>query len=334
MQPSDVKMYGRDYSAREFTDAEFRQYMQQNPSERRVDFLGRYIGYPGNRKCISAYPGRYRHHLDAGRPIFLFHQIGYTDMEGGYNAGRVHATIALNDARSDAVRWDGESHIVACMDRFYAKAGFRTLNSGDLREYMRGFRSVLGDRAGFYGFYDSMRDAIREGWASFYVQCGARSAHVPGIHCWQENNYQPSIFGTGTDILELYCDPAYAFGGDMGLNPDDKIKLYSPTSLARGDNPAYSEELPLRDAVAGGWFKGSDAYNSLTRPANEGGVLERLALMESAYRILQDNYTKLSAAHTALKADVSKIQTGGVSDERIGQIAKKYIAADLNDDTK
>lgn len=213
MQPSDVKAYGRDYSAREFTDEEFRRYMRENPSERPVSFLGRYIGYPGNPKCISHYPGKYLHHRNAGRPIFLFHQIGYDDMAGGYDRGRGHAQVALADAKR--VGWEGESHIVACMDRFYVKPGYVTMTREGTREYMRGFRSVLGDRAGYYGFYDSMAHAVSEGWASFYVQCGARSAHVKGIHSWQENNYQPKIFGTATDILELYCSWEYAFGGTM-----------------------------------------------------------------------------------------------------------------------
>lgn len=211
MQPSDVTMWGRDYSAREFSDADFKRYERENPNERPVQWIDRYIGYPGNPKCISHYPGMYQHHWSAGRPVSLFHQIGYDDMGGGYDRGRQHASTALADARR--VGWNGESHITACMDRFYAKAGHATLNAGQLSEYMRGFRSVLGDRTGFYGFYDSMRDAINGGWASFYVQCGARSAHVSGIHAWQENNYQPRIFGTPTDILELYASRQYAFGG-------------------------------------------------------------------------------------------------------------------------
>ena len=212
MQPKDVTLYGRDYSAREFSDAELRAYMKQNPGEVPVSFLGRYIGYPKNKKCMSFYAGMYQHHLEAGRPTFFFHQIGYGDMEGGYAAGRLHAQTAKADAESGAVGWRGESPIVACMDRFYAKQGYRTLGPADLREYMRGFRSVLGDLSGFYGFYDSMRHAIDEDWASFYVQCGARSAHVPGIHAWQENNRQPTIFGTATDILELYANPSTVFG--------------------------------------------------------------------------------------------------------------------------
>lgn len=212
MQPSDVKMYGRDYSAREWTPEQFDEYELLNPRERPIQFLRRYIGYPGDPKCISAYNGMYRRHWESGRPVGLFHQIGYSDMEGGYDQGRQHALTAKSDAESSRVGWSGESHIVACMDRFYAKAGYRTLTAQDLSEYMRGFRSVLGDRTGFYGFYDSMRDAINGSWASYYVQCGARSAHVPGIHEWQENNYQPLINGVGTDILELYASPEYAFG--------------------------------------------------------------------------------------------------------------------------
>lgn len=249
MQPSDVTMYGRDYSTREFSDEEFKRYMRENPNERPVNFLGRYIGYPRNPKCISNYPGMYQHHLQAGRPSFLFHQIGYGDMEGGFDAGRSHAQTAMSDARSSGVGWDGESHIIACMDRFYAKQGWRTLTAADLREYMRGFRSVLGDRTGFYGFYDSMSSAVSEGWASFFVQCGARSAHIPGIHAWQENNYQPRIFGTATDILELYCDPEYAFGGDMAYNHDRDYDEMAKTlsrwwifsSRPKGGRPSYED---------------------------------------------------------------------------------------------
>lgn len=222
MEIKDVTLWGRDYSAREFTPEDLDRYQRENPRERPVQWLDRYIGYPGNTKCISHYPGMYRRHWEAGRPVSLFHQIGYSDMEGGYDRGRAHAQVAKADA--ERVGWNGESHITACMDRFYAKAGYRTLSAADLRSYMGGFRSVLGDRAGFYGFYDSMRDAIREGWASFYIQCGARSAHVPGIHAWQENNFQPRIFNVATDILELYADPLYAFGGEA-MTPDQMNTL-------------------------------------------------------------------------------------------------------------
>jgi len=241
MQPSDVKWYGRDYSATDWEPHVLDQYQAQNPNERPVQFLGRYIGYPTNPKCISHYPGLYQRHLEHGRPSFFFHQIGYTDMAGGYEAGRAHAQTAWNDAKSDRVRWDGESHIVACMDRYYVKAGFTTLTREGTRDYMRGFRSVLGDRAGYYGFWDSMQHALAEGWASFYVQCGARSAHVPGIHAWQENNYQPKIYGIATDILELYCSPAYAFEGENDMELTDRM------TNAWGTDPTVEEVFRMID---------------------------------------------------------------------------------------
>lgn len=215
MQSTDVVLWARDYSAREYTPGEFDQYERQNPGERPVQALGRYIGYPWNEKCISHYPGAYRAHWDSGRPVFLFHQIGYSDMGTGYDGGRAHAQTALTDARSSAVGWDGESPIVACFDRFYAKKDYATLTRDQLREYMRGYRSVLGyDLSGFYGFFDSMAHAIAEGWANFTVQCGARSAHVPGIKGWQENNYQPPVLDSQTDIIEIYQSP-FGDGFDM-----------------------------------------------------------------------------------------------------------------------
>lgn len=213
MQRSDAVLLGRDYSAREFSPQELDQYQRQFPNEAPVQALGRYIGYPTNPKCISHYPGAYKAHWEAGRPVFLFHQIGYTDMGGGYDAGRYHAQVAVSDARSIRVGWNGESPIVACMDRYYVKQGYATLTREQLRSYMEGFRSVLGwELSGFYGFYDSMRHCIEENWANFTIQCGARSDHVPGIHAWQENNYQPKILGTATDILEIYKNP---FGDKM-----------------------------------------------------------------------------------------------------------------------
>lgn len=272
MRVEDVTLWGRDYSAREFTPEEFDRYQRENPAERPVQWLDRYIGYPGNSKCISHYPGMYRRHWESGRPVSLFHQIGYSDMEGGYNRGRDHAQVAKADA--ERVGWRGESHITACMDRFYAKQGYPTLTRAHLAEYMRGFRSVLGDRVGFYGFYDSMRDAISEGWASFYVQCGARSAHVPGIHAWQENNYQPRIFGTATDILELYCSWDHAFGGGGMSEQDarngftdamkaaaDSVRTGAPNELAKSfmamvaqapiTNPFDKYTAPLTDWIVG-----------------------------------------------------------------------------------
>lgn len=222
MEPKDVTAYGCDYSAREFSPKQIDGYPGVP-----IKWLARYIGYPGNPKCISAYPGAYKAHTEAGRPVVLYHQIGYRDFEGGYGSGRTQAQAALADARSKAVGWDGETPIIACFDRrmpAFARGGvtYRAIPLDEVRNYVAGFRSVLGHgTSGFYGFEDTMVHAIVEDWARFTMQCGARSAHVKGISAWQENNEQPLLLGTQTDRLELYI-PISDIGGDdeMGLREE------------------------------------------------------------------------------------------------------------------
>lgn len=272
MQSKDVKAYGADYSAREFTPAEIGQY----PGVK-IDFLIRYIGYPTNRKCISYYPGAYKAHVNAGRPVGLYHQIGYGDMEGGEDAGRAHGQIALADARSSRVGWDGESPIIACLDRFKAKQGYRTLTTSDLRAYMKGFRGVVGSATGWYSFYDAMQAAIDEKWANFYIQCGARSAHIPGIDAWQENNEQPRLLGTPTDRLELYkpLNEVFGTGDEMSWETPitltaDERRQYEPGWT--GGNTTFSADV---------WAKYSSYYAGLNLEASN--QIRRM-LTESAAR--------------------------------------------------
>lgn len=214
MQAKDVTAYGCDYSAREFTPDDLDHY----PGVR-IEWLARYIGYPNNPKCISAYPNAYRRHRDAGRPVVLYHQIGYRDFEGGYESGRAQAAVALADAKRQG--WDGETPILACFDRrmaAFTRGGvyYRAIPLNEVREYVRGFVSVIGwEHAGFYGFEDTMKPCVEENWVRFRMQCGARSAHIPGIQAWQENNEQPYLLGTQTDRLELYISKSELGGEEV-----------------------------------------------------------------------------------------------------------------------
>lgn len=260
MQPSDVTAYGCDYSEREFTPSQLDAY----PGVR-IEWLARYVGYPGNVKCISHYPGAYRAHRDAGRPVVLYHQVGYRDFEGGYASGRAHAQTALDDARSDAVGWDGETPIVACFDRrmpAFTRNGvyYRAIWLDEVRDYAQGFTSVLGYHdAGFYGFDDAMGPCVAEDWVRFRLQCGARSSHVPGISAWQENNEQPVLLGTQTDRLELYVTLA-DLGGDTVSEADVRNGLagWNKYDLAPGTDQrellqdlVTSALIPINDPETG-----------------------------------------------------------------------------------
>lgn len=220
-----VQARGIDYSATEYTPEELNRYSGGfNP-----EFLGRYIGYPGNTKCISHYPGAYVRHRDAGRPALLFHQIEYRDFEGGYAKGQAHANTALADAKS--VGWSGETPIIACFDRrmgAFTRNGvfYREIPLNEVRDYVRGFVSVIGyEHAGFYGFEDTMRPCIEENWVSFTLQCGARSAQIPGISGWQENNYQPYYLRAATDVLELYVPLNELGEDDMAWLDEEALTL-------------------------------------------------------------------------------------------------------------
>ena len=46
--------FGADYSTRELSPAELDRFTEYD-----IRFLIRYIGWPGNPKCISHYPGTY-----------------------------------------------------------------------------------------------------------------------------------------------------------------------------------------------------------------------------------------------------------------------------------
>jgi hypothetical protein len=221
VQSTDVTAYGCDYSAREFEPWHLNNY-----PDVRIEWLARYIGYPWNPKCISHYPGAYRAHRDAGRPVVLYHQIGYQDFEGGFQSGVTHAQIALADAKSQG--WNGETPIVAAFDRRmpqFTRNGvtYRAIPLAEVREYMRGFVSVIGyGNAGFYGFEDTMGPCVAENWVRFRMQCGARSAHINGITAWQENNVQPYLLGTQTDRLELYI-PLGHIGGNVARISEEEM---------------------------------------------------------------------------------------------------------------
>ncbi len=50
--------YGADYSASELSPSELDDFTDYD-----IRFLIRYIGWPGNPKCISHYPGAYQAHV-------------------------------------------------------------------------------------------------------------------------------------------------------------------------------------------------------------------------------------------------------------------------------
>lgn len=306
MQPKDVTAYGCDYSAREFAPDDLRHY----PGVR-IDWLARYIGYPRNPKCISAYPNAYRRHRDAGRPVVLYHQIGYRDFEGGYESGVAQAKVALADAKAQG--WDGETPILACFDRrmpAFTRGGvyYRAIWLDEVREYVRGFVSVIGwENSGFYGFEDTMKSCVEENWVRFRMQCGARSAHIPGIQAWQENNEQPSLLGTQTDRLELYIALSEIGGEDMALSPEVQAALEALAPGKEGVREA-GETFALLVKIG-------EHVDELKRDTDFGVEGEREAGEVTGYVANRFTQVEASVADVAAKVDTVAAQLAAIAEK-------------------
>ena len=200
--------YGADYSAGEFTPAQLDAYHASGGYDFRV--LIRYIGYPGNAKCISSYPGAYQSLTDSGRLVLLVHEIGHGDAAGGWNAGVHNATVALNDARS--IGYPEELPIFMAADDWLARQG---ISVSTAMAYLQGAASVLGlGRTGAYGFTDFVYAAQDRGLATWFWLCGAESGVRDGIQLYQVNNH-PEIRPTSfdIDINKVYFDPNGIAGG-------------------------------------------------------------------------------------------------------------------------
>lgn len=103
-----------------------------------------------------------------------------------------------------------------------------------------------------------------------------------------------------------------------GMNADDVLELESPGSRARGENPVYTEDVPLRKAVGDSYFYSTDSYR---------------LIHEVLLPALEDQKT----INAALQAKLDQIETGAISDEKLAEIvdkAKKAVGGDLTDDSK
>lgn len=220
----EVKAYGLDYSAGELSPRQIDDYNRANP-DRPISFLVRYIGYPNRRKCISYYPGALASHEAAGRPVLLVHQDAYQDFADGEDAGRAHGLLSVLDAERAGWRWDRP--IFAAFDRWLNShdpaRGIYPISLDTVRDYMRGFRSVLGDHAGLYGFGDVMGPCVAEDWVRWRWQCGAETAVVQGVQLYQSNRGYVYPGGIQSDLNLSYVD-IEQFGGDDVGNVDSISK--------------------------------------------------------------------------------------------------------------
>jgi hypothetical protein len=199
--------YGADYSARELAPQELDGFRDYD-----LRFLMRYIGYPGNPKCISHYPGAYQALTRSGRKVLLVHELGTADMAGGWDAGVSHARTALADARS--VGYPETDPIFFCADGWLSEHGIPV---GTAMSYLDGVASVIGwSRTGAYGFNDTISAVAGGNHARWRWLCGAaptdQQVAAWGVHIYQWNNGSISVGGMACDLNWSYVDPFFIGG--------------------------------------------------------------------------------------------------------------------------
>lgn len=216
--------YMLDYSAGELQPEQFGNIDASVAGLGRVNASGalRYGGYPGNRKCISYYPGHYKKLVDAGKRVILAHQIAYNDFLGGRAAGRQHATILKADGKRIGYPETGLPYF-ACFDRFLGGDPARGITPTTLEvvyDYMEGWKDVVGwDDSGLYGFWDIQHPAIRDNLVHWNWLCGAGSKVIDGVDVWQFNNGFVYPAGMQADLNLVYTD-MFA-GGDTMPSADE-----------------------------------------------------------------------------------------------------------------
>lgn len=178
-------VYGTDYSERELSPSELDHFHQYN-----IRFLIRYIGWPGNPKCISHYPGAYQKHVNAGRLVLLVNENGNADQGTGYQGGAADAKRALSDARSIGY----PEHLPI----FFSADGWldaEHIHLPTAMSYLDGAASIMGrPRTGAYGFRDFITNAKAGGHARWLWLAGsAPTDHEVAQgwpHFYQWNNGQ------------------------------------------------------------------------------------------------------------------------------------------------
>jgi glycoside hydrolase-like protein len=324
-----VKAYGLDYSARELSSREIDEYNRANPHQP-ISFLIRYIGYPANKKCISHYPGALRAHEDSGRAVLLVHQVAYQDFAGGRAAGVAHAHIAVGDAERAGWKWDRP--IFAALDRYLnahdPARGIYPIALGTVREYVAGFRSVLGELAGLYGFWDVMQPCVAEDWVRWRWQCGAEQALVQGAQFYQSNRGFVYPGGLQSDLNKSYVD-SNAFGGDDDMALDAERDYPALLSMMQR---AIAFELRPGGAAAT-WENGPTIYESLA------AITSTVAAIANDVDITPEELNRVVneavERHTAKAEDVAKALAPEVAREVVALLPRNEdgtLAIDVNEE--
>lgn len=198
---------GLDYSARSIPG-----YAIKNAG---YNFAIRYVGFPGNRKCIT--PQEYKDLIANGIRVYAVYEYDTNDSMGGYAGGQAAAV----KARADMTRigFPADAICFFCADRHLANWEVPIS-----QQYINGAASILGwDKTGAYGFQEFIWAIQRDSNCKYLWQCGAESYVREGVHFYQWNNGRDYVDGVECDINKQFLPVGGHAPGGGGTGGDDLL---------------------------------------------------------------------------------------------------------------
>lgn len=317
--PDPIKL-GLDYSARRISGASIKAAG--------YSFVFRYLDFSGQR-----YPAlniaEYRDLTNHGIDVHAIFEISVHDPSTGSVGGRQNAVTAVNSARAAGLPQG--STIFMCAD---APTSQWSYPMSTAMAYLDGARVIIEDSGyvlGAYGFKDFIYAAQDGGHADRFWLCGAESGVRAGIHAYQWNNGRVHVDGVECDLNKLYI-PMEDTPPTTAEQDDDMPNLIKGDQTAEvwlvtieGNGGAFKVHVPTTELLT--------VFQTLlgkdVRVVPQWCIDYIAVLPEGA--TLNQQMQELLAAIGEVSDQVEDLDLGGVSEERIGEIAVDAVKDDLSD---
>lgn len=253
-----------------------------------------YIGEGSQGKRITG--AQYRQAIAAGLLVRFVCELNIHDAEVGWVRGVefAHATLADFDARGIP------------RDQFVACAADEHLTQAQLPtavDFARGFESVIGAKAGCYGFREFIRACIGVVGSWYWLAGSPPPADLDDwVLFWQRNDGTTWVSGIQVDINEQLLPVEDTVTGPVDLNPGQQVLLAPAHLVILQDMIARVTELVQMAPSSAGLGDHNPQANALA------AKLEQLAAkVDAGFGALSDDEAKILAA-------LRELPTGGQVD--------------------
>lgn len=206
------------------------------------DFVIRYVGFPGNRKCIT--PEEYKDLTSNGIRVYAVYEYTTNDAMGGLQGGVNAAKAARADM--DRIGFPANAICFFCADRHLANSEVPIA-----QQYINGAASVFGwDKTGAYGFQEFIWAIQEDNNCKYLWQCGSQSFVREGVHFYQWNNGSDVVGGITCDINMQFIPVT---GGSASGGSIERRKEIM-AGMAKGNDP-NRDQIYMITLTPEGMFK-------------------------------------------------------------------------------